>query len=1139
MIRFISGGVTSNRKELFVESIENAAKNGRNVIVIIPDQFSFEYDKMLYNRLGAVKFNRITTAGFNRLAELLENKYGGCSGTGTAGENAKLILMYKAVKSLRAKNQICFYTKLADKKGLEKGNFISQLIKLIEQMRESGITSEIAAAAALNLSGNLGQKMTDISRIYAEYMLCLEQAGLHDSVSSISAAVRSARENGYFKGADVFIDAFSSFTHDEMKMIELCFAQADNVTVSLVIDADAVKHSIHPFRMPEMTFGMLKSMAENKGYEVVKTTESAEYKADIAYLSKNLLNVSKTPYTDKSENVRVFNADDVYSEASFVCAEMKHLAQQGYKYSDMAVILRNLSDDSSVFESTLERYDIPYFIDQADRISASSIVHYFTAIFNCITSKHYKTENILKLVKSPFFSPNKHNANNLEQYCLKWNIDGDMWQKEYFGLDISTVKQESMLKHIKSIEVLRKRIIDPFEKIKAKCGSKDIPANELCEAFFVLLDEMKVSQRTYSVVRTASLSGNDTQIELSRGLRQLWNSILSAVKSIYDILENGSISLRQFYELFRVMVSQMAVSNPPQKMDCIRIADASHSRLSNVKIAFICQVNDGVFPKAVSNNSLLSRVDMSQLQNALKGIDGDFSMFSGDVRNTLMREELSCYNAVSLATDKLYLTYINADLTGEEKMPSSLITDVLKTFKNKQDEKISELSLEFFCTSAKAAFHTAVEHFRDTDPSVAAIKMSLNNTEYASKLTRLSSGSDKLFESLKSNPDSDICTQSFFKDGTAVISASQIDTYYKCPFGYFCKYGLKLQPIEVMDMSSRHKGTLVHRALEIIFSHKDDSCELFLLTDDESTDELIRKLISDCFDEYYEQTLNSDFGKSKVFEYEYKLLKDITYTIVKYVQGELRSSAYTPISTEYSFGGENSGRVIKFETDNGRMLSVTGSIDRIDTADANGSKYVRIIDYKTGKITLDDNNLASGLNLQMLVYLDAYLKSENIEDTVIPAGIEYMSFGGKIKPFRDDSMPETEYKKAENDSILAAFKPKAMVPDEKAIIATYSNGTDSSSAYSPFDSKSKSKKSSEEFAATIKYAQNKVVEFGNALENGQFPMKAVKDVCKYCDYRTVCAKEKYDESSDDAQSRIDNFKAQIEKIIEESKGGES
>ena len=117
--------------------------------------------------------------------------------------------------------------------------------------------------------------------------------------------------------------------------------------------------------------------------------------------------------------------------------------------------------------------------------------------------------------------------------------------------------------------------------------------------------------------------------------------------------------------------------------------------------------------------------------------------------------------------------------------------------------------------------------------------------------------------------------------------------------------------------------------------------------------------------------------------------------------------------------------------------------------------------------------------------------------------------------------------------------PKGLVPNEKAIISTYNSGSDTQSAYTRFKSEGVIKKSSEEFAAIRKYAQIKVVEFGNALENGLFPTEAVKDVCKYCDYRTVCAKEKFDESSDDNQSRKDNFKAQIEKIIEESKGGES
>ena len=1142
MIRFINGGAASKREELFLNAVSDSAKNGRKIIVIVPDQFSFEYDKKLYDRLGAVRFNKLTTAGFNRLAELLENSFGGGNGTGNAGENAKIILMYKAVRTLRASGKICYYTKLADKNGLEKGVFVSQLIELVQQLRESGISSETVLAAAEKLKGNLAQKLTDIGRIYAEYMDQLEKAGLHDTVSSISMGVKIARENGYFKGADVFIDAFSNFSYDEMKMIELCFSQADNVTLSFVIDPDSVKNSIHPFRLPQTTFGILKNMAKNKGYEVVETEESDAFSEDIAFVCKNLLNISKPVFNGDNDNVRVLNADDVYSEATFVCAQIKHLTLQGYKYSDIAVILRNMQESGSVFESMLEKYDIPYFIDKADRISASSIVHYFTAVFSCITSRKYKTENILKLVKSPFFSPNKHNANMIEQYCLKWNIDGDMWSKEYFGLDISLVREESMLAHLRTIESLRKRIIDPFEKFKSVCSRGEIPASEMCEAFFELLSDMGVSQRTYSVVRTASLSGNDTQIELSRGLRQLWNSILSAVKSIYDCLENDKISLRQFYELFRVMVSQLSVSNPPQKMDCIRIADASHSRLSNIRAAFICQVNDGVFPKTITNNSLLSRVDISQLHGALGELGSDSGgMFAADVRNILMREELSCYNAVSAATDKLYITYINADLTGEEKLPSPMVFDVLKCFENKTNEKISEIPYDFFCTSEKTAFYIASEHFNDADPDVAAIKTSLLSGEYASRLSALSAGSEKLAENAKTKVDKQVSTHVFFENNTANISASQIDTYYKCPFSYFCRYGLRLRPVEVMDMSANHKGTLVHKVLEIIFSHKDENGELFLIKDDEETDELIKSIITECFDKYYNEILGSDFGKTHVFIYDYNLLKNVTYTIVKYVQSELLVSNYKPEATEYDFGADKNGRFIKFETDDGMTLSVTGSIDRVDKSVGSGREYIRIIDYKTGKIYLDKAHLMCGLNLQMLIYLDAYLKCEDSQNNSVASGIEYMSFGEKIEKYRDSSCTPENYKQIEKDAVLKAFKPKGIVNGAADIIQTFDNGSNTKLVYAPFKSDLKTTVSGEELNAIRKYAEQKVSDFGNALENGSFPMNAVGNVCDYCDYRTVCGRDKYGDTSgieDNEELLEQQFESRINEIIKSEKGGE-
>jgi ATP-dependent helicase/nuclease subunit B len=254
----------------------------------------------------------------------------------------------------------------------------------------------------------------------------------------------------------------------------------------------------------------------------------------------------------------------------------------------------------------------------------------------------------------------------------------------------------------------------------------------------------------------------------------------------------------------------------------------------------------------------------------------------------------------------------------------------LNCFENKCDEKISEIPVEFFCTSEKAAFHTAVEHFRDPGTSVEAIKMSLNGTQYASKLAGMDMSSEKLAQSVKSSLDKELSTKAFFTDDTAVISASQIDTYYKCPFGYFCKYGLKLSPVQSMDMSAIHKGNLVHKVLETIFSVRDTEGEFLILNDCAETDDEIKKLIDKCFDSYYKTEFNLDFGKSQRFIYDYNSLRNLSYTIVKYVQAELIKSKYKPYSTEYKFGKDTADRIIRFETDGGRDGAYQGnSNDRL------------------------------------------------------------------------------------------------------------------------------------------------------------------------------------------------------------------
>lgn len=1122
MIRFINGGVNSDREKLMLDSICESVSSGRQVIVIIPDQFSFEYDKKLYKRLGAVRFNKITTAGFNRLAELLSKQYGSSGSSGLADENAKIVFMYKAVKALRKSRKLAYYTALADKNGIEKGNFISQLISLVQQLRESGITAEILKATAVRLNTTLAQKMNDISEIYREYMLQLEQAGLRDSVSSISASVRTARDNDYFSGKDVFVDAFSSFTYDESQMLELCIARAENVTFSFVIDEDSAKNTIHPFRLPELTFGTLKAAAKNKGYTVVKTKDLDVQSPAISYLGKNILSVNKKQFDGSFDSIRVLRADDIYSEAAFVCAQIQHLCEKGSSYSDIAIIVRNIEECASVYEGMLERYDIPYFIDQQERISTSSVVQYFNAVFKCLISKSYKTENILKMIKSPFYTTKKYLVNEIEQYCLKWNIDGEMWEKEYFGLDQSLVldKEKAEVsesgvrsRFIDMIEKARKDIILPLDKMKMLCGKDEIAASRICEAFFVLLDELNVSDRTYSVVRSATINDNETQLELSRGLRQLWNSVLSAVKSIYDCLRDEKITLRQFYELYRVMLSQMTVSDPPQKIDCVRIVDASHSRLSEVRTAFICQVNDGVFPKAFSNNSLLTHIDVSQLQTALNGLEKDLvRSFGGDARNAFMREDLACYNAVSVPTERLFVTYVTADLSGEDKRPSTLIKEIVSTFKDMTVENISDIPKDFFCVSYKTAYYTAVENYRENSSVMESVKMSLDGSEYYRKL-RGFADAGKAIQNDKSSADSDAAAKVFFRNGEMHISASQIDAFYKCPFRYFCMYGLKLRPTEKMELSAAHRGNIIHKVLENAFSLKDENGEPALMTDSEP-EKLIEKIVDDSFEEYFVSVLKSDFGKSKSFMFDFVRLKKLAVRIVSYAREELLASKFKPYATEYKFGSGDDSTHIEFNTAGGKKLSVSGYIDRIDTSPSGDGELVRVIDYKTGEIDIDYSLLQCGLNLQMFVYLDAYLRSAAESRKLEAAAVEYFPFKKGPGYFDDRTVDIFEIPELLHNNTISSYKPKGLTADDERVISAFGK----SDTYAPFSEKS-GKIPYDELQALRKYSCSKTIEFADAVENGSFPMKPVTNQCSFCDYKAICSKENYSDYTDPSKMK--------------------
>ena len=325
MVELITGGARSSREDIFIERICAAANKGERVLVIVPDQFSFEYDKRLYEAMGAQSFNSITTTGFNRLAELIGSEYGAAA-KDQANENARIILMYKAVRNFSKSGSIKFY-----RNSLNKPSFISELISLVTQLRESGIAPEALQLAAERLNGSVSLKLVDLSQIYRLYLDELENSGMQDSLSAMAEAVVLSAERGYFKGMSVFISSFTGFSYDESRILDTCIASADNVTVSLLLDNKVIRTcKTHPFDVTVKTQQLITDMARahNKQLLFSSADDNNANSMDIMHLSEHLFDFNRVKYTANSKTVRVLSADDTYEEADFICAEICRLVRE-------------------------------------------------------------------------------------------------------------------------------------------------------------------------------------------------------------------------------------------------------------------------------------------------------------------------------------------------------------------------------------------------------------------------------------------------------------------------------------------------------------------------------------------------------------------------------------------------------------------------------------------------------------------------------------------------------------------------------------------------------------------------------------------------------------------------------------------
>ncbi|MGN0632563.1 MAG: PD-(D/E)XK nuclease family protein [Oscillospiraceae bacterium] len=1086
MIEIICGRAHSSRGEMFLDRIKIEAESS-DVLVVVPDQFSFESDKMLYKSLGAKLFNKIETEGIARLCDKICRFCGGKT-LSDADDNAKYIAMYKAQAKLRSEGGVTYF-----KRSLLRPTFVSDCISLVGGLLRAGATPESVRAAAEAASSGMA-KLLDISYIFAEYLDALEKMGLCDSISEASRAAALAKKKDFFKGKKVFFDSFASFSADELKLIECVLSQAESVVFSVV--SDSCKEGQNPFALTQRTISRIERIANdhNRKVKIVRAggcSQTEPLKAvnfELYSYRKNKIN---------SEGlVSAAAAADVYEESEYVCAEINRLVRLGYRYSDIAVICGNIEETAQVFGNIAERYGIPYFVDHSRSALTSVPAKYLMSILDASLTREFKTENILRIVKSPLSPIYDYDACDLEDHCIKWRIEGEMWNSP-FKLEPERSDR---------IEKTRQRIIEPLVRFKSAC--EDATAGDICKALFTLLDEFQMSKYIYSAVYAASHE-NETGLEVSRSFKQVWRGMITAIKSVYENMRDEKISLRAFSELLRLMLDSIKISAPPQKSDCVRIAQTGRSRISDVKILFVMQVNDGVFPKNACALALIGEAEIAALEKYGTELDDS-------PRNQLDCARMDVYSALTAPTERLYLSYSEADRTGSVCAPSDLIPTVCSIFEDDITVHISELDREFFCTSYKTAFYEYLAHSKDKTRSIANIKASLDGSEiYRERVEYVKKAAGAQDEAL-----SEQMAKRLFFPVDLNLSATRVSDYYKCPFSYFCKYGLKLSSAQPVEINPLYIGNIAHSCLEHIMSKEENGKRVYDSGFTKLSDSELSKRIDLAADEYIREEMGGYYGKDLGFKFSVERLKKSILPMAVHFREELKHSLFVPAAFEYDLSGENGKSVLAVSLGD-TSIQLRGKIDRADIYKTDCGTWLRIVDYKTGKQSFKEEEVYHGLNLQMLLYLLALTTGNSglsEGDTLLPAGIMYSHIKFVSPCLSSQQVAELEDSGELEDRLMLerskAYKPDGLMLCDEIIDGlntehegvytifrfTSKGGVHGSSANKPI--------STERLKAMELFALGKVTEMGKRLKSGDIKADPIETdsgvVCEHCDYKALC-----------------------------------
>ena len=1046
-MNIIYGRSGSGKSEYIYNKIKEEIKSGIKTYIITPEQFSFTAEKKLLETLEEGATTTVEVLSFERMAYRVIKEVFG-EGTKNLINSSKAMIISSLLEEYQSNFNFL-------SKSMEN---IDMILKQITEFKKHNITVEMLESQIEKTNDTyLKLKLKDMLFIYSKFEEKIRSDYI-DENDLLTLLADNIEKSHLFDNAIFYIDEFAGFTKQEYNVLSSLMQIAKEIYITVCTDDLRVIKSpeVDIFYDNKQTIQTLKQIGEIE--QEIHLDKSYRFKnEELEHLEKNIFAIPYTIYGKNVENISLTIAKNEFEEIEYVAREIfKLVRDKGYRYRDIGVITKNLEEYTSLCKAIFSEYNIPVFIDEKKDITQDIFIKYVLSILD-IFAKNWSYESVFNYLKTGIVKIDR--IYELENYCLKWNIKGRKWYESPWNFDEDT-----------SFLEIQKEVVTPLLELK-----KNLDGVKTAD---------KISKELYNFLINNILDQESIEPES-------FNVVVEVLDEISDLFENIKMSFDTYIKLLKTGLSHKEIGQIPQTVDKVTVGDVNRSKTHKIRAIFIIGVNDGVFPSVQSSEGFFNDKDREGLKK--EGLE----LAKGTLEK-MYEENFNIYKAFSTAEDKIYISYPAADIDDKPLRKSTMISK-LKRIYPKLEEKVYEPNnAEIYNKEVTFAnLLSSVNEQKDKE-WYELYKWYKNDEKWAKKLDNALNGLDYTNVPEKINKEN---VRKLY-GSTLNTTVSRLEKYRSCSFAYYLKYGLKLSDKEKMDIKPVDTGSFMHEVIDTFFKKVDDIKNI--------TEEDMKKVIDEIIEEELSLKKNYIFAATAKYRTLVRRLKKVIYLSMKYIVQSLKLSDFDVLQSELEFGNNNYP-AIEMTLEDGRRVSITGKVDRIDIAKAPNGKYMRIIDYKSSTKDIELNKVIAGLQLQLLTYVDAIKQKENLE----PAGALYFTLLEPKIIGTNKNMTKEEIE----DIIRKNYKMNGLVLADVNVIKMMDNTLESGKSdiipvslneSGEINYKSSKTVTKEEFENLQKYTIDIIKQISKEILDGEINLKPYyivnekKTPCTYCEYKSIC-----------------------------------